>query len=89
MSEFGKMLDMIIEDALRRTPEDKGIQYFLDKVLESANMSRARARYISDFLAERERQLIKCETSKTPRKRDKKHCSPELTEALRLLRHYK
>ncbi len=59
MSEFNRTLDMVIEDALRRLPEDKGIEWFLDRVLESANMPRVRARYISGFLAARERQLIK------------------------------
>ena len=59
MANFGETLDMVIEEALRHTPEDKGIEWFLDRVLESANMPRVRARYISSFLADRERQLIK------------------------------
>jgi len=59
MSEFSKTLDMVIEEALRRLPEDKGIEWFLDRVLESANMPAVRARYISGFLADRERQLVK------------------------------
>ncbi len=54
MYEFGRKLDMVVEDALRRTPPDKGVRWFLDRLLEDANMPRARARFIAEEIERRE-----------------------------------